>query len=561
MTIFPYNTWEQAILQANSNTYELLKSKIGLSDATENFEKNLRQVVLAAQFAGTFHTGRFADGSIENPTLDIGRRLIVKNSQQRSYTDKAVGKNHARHVLHITSLVDRVGGHTRMLYHWIRNDISSCHSVVLLNQHNSVPRWFSDVVLNGGGSLIKLSLIDTLCRKACDLAALVKKNVDLVVLHHSGSDVIPTIAFSNNDSPPVAVLNHADHVFWLGSSVTDMVINLRTAAAEHTSRRRFVSTNTVLPIPLVDSPRRISRRNARTSLGISQKEIVLLSVGRGEKYRPSGVFDFVATAAKILNQEKNAHLYVVGESRENINHFLRSEIHERLHFVGTVDDPSPYHHAADIYLESFPFGSTTALLEAALSGLPVVPAYAPLFPLLVGSADSIIGILTNPKNEQEYIERTMFLIDQPEQRGQLGQTLRRQILADHVGEGWLNRLDRLYVNTDRLSHSPGPIPESSCVFAPEDIGLCMWNVFSDGQTSYRDGAVDENTALLLHSGRAAKSVGNHAKAREFALRALWETPYRIATWRFFGAAIAGDKAPVIRKVLHNLKKKQAGVFL
>jgi glycosyltransferase involved in cell wall biosynthesis len=544
-----------SFLQANSDAYEWLVGNIDQPCNKDKFEKILSQVVAAAQFAADFHTGRFADGSIENIGFQIGSMLTSRNFHLNYFPRSAAVNNRRRHILHVTCFVLAVGGHTRMLYHWIKNDRSSVHSVVLLDQTEPIPQWFSKALAFGGGELIQLPPNLPSCQKALRLITLARQNADLVILHHIWYDVVPTVAFACGDCPPVAVLNHADHVFWLGSSVADMVISLRTAGADHTARRRFISCNAVLPIPLPDQPSTRSRSDAREALGIGESEVVLLSVGRGTKYYPNGSFDFIATVSKILNSQKNAHLYIVGESAEGIRPYLRTEIHNRLHFVGILEDPSLFRDAADVYLESFPFGSTTSLLEAALKGLPVVPAYAPLFPLLVGSADSISDILSTPESEQEYIERTIFLIAQPNLRDELGQALRARILVDHVGEGWLNQLDKLYKGTDRLAHSPKSIENSSCLFTPEDIGLSMWNVLSEGQTYFGKEAADQKITQLLHAGRVTKRVGNYAKAREFALRALRETPFRMGPWRLLGAAMAGDNAPIIRKVLRKVLNK------
>lgn len=552
MTLSPYGPTELAFLQANSNAYEWLIDKIVPLNATYDREVTLRQVVSAAAFAARCHTGRFADGFIENIALEIGSNCIKTELRTHNFS-RSKPKKSLRHVLHVTRLVDRVGGHTRMLYHWLQNDNSSCHSVVLLDQLDPIPRWFSDAVLSRGGFLVQLQAGVPLLSKAAELAAIVKQNVDLVVLHHFPYDVVPTVAFAVNDCPPVTILNHADHTFWLGSSVADMVINLRTAGADHTARRRFIPCNTVLPIPLLDEPRLESRADAREALGIPENQIVLLSVGRAEKYQPSGKFDFVSTVSKILDHEKNAHLYVVGVSETGIKPFLRTAIHDRLHFVGSLEDPSRYRNIADVYLESFPYGSTTALLEAALSGLPVVPAYTPLFPLLVGSADSLSDLLPNPNSEQDYIKRALFLIGRPDEREELGQTLRSRLLADHVGEGWRNRLEHLYTETDRLEHAPGPIPMTSCLFTSEDIGLSMWNVYSGGQTLCSDRADDQRRALLVHIAVVSKQVGQFTKARQVAWRAVQENPYRLALWLLVIKAMLGRSSPAIRYALDRCK--------
>lgn len=174
--------------------------------------------------------------------------------------------------------------------------------------------------------------------------------------------------------------------------------------------------------------------------------------------------------------------------------------------MGSVD-PSAYRMAADIYLESFPFGSNTALLEAALCGLPVVPAYAPLFSLLVANDDAIYDILPNPLHEEEYIDRVDLLIRQPYQRAELGAMLRTRLLVDHTAEGWLQRLTTMYQETDFLVHNPQPIPIASCIIKDTDIGLSQWHVMADGKTSFTGTSVDRSKAVLFHAAFVAKNGG------------------------------------------------------
>jgi len=542
-----------AFLLANSQAYEWLVNKIGALDRRNNAEGVLPHVRMAARFAAEFHAGRFADGVIENIALEIGAELDDLAVQDGGVALPIVRGESRRRVLHVASSVLGIGGLTRMLYHWVHNDQSSCHSVVVVNQRGvmPVPRWLSETVQSRGGHLVLFPPGADLCQKAQWLRKMAKQSADLVVLHHGAFDVVPTVAFAVNECPPVAVLNHADHLFWLGSSVSDIVINLRTAGAEHTAKRRFVSRNTVIPIPLVDSMSQVSRGDARRMLGIPDDQIVLLSVGRAEKYRPSGQHDFVATAGKILDRQPSAHLYVVGESQKGIAAYLRCALHERFHLVGSIEDPSRYRTAADVYLESFPFGSQTALLEAALSGLPVVPAYAPLFPLLVANDDALSDILSSPRCEQEYVERVELLIQQREQRVEFGKMLQRRLLADHVGEGWLDRLAAVYHETDCLAHRPRPIPLSPCSTTDSDIGLSLWHVVADGKTYSASNRGDGVKAVLCHTAFVAKEVCDYSKARHFAWRAFCRDPYRWPSWRLLAVAALGQVGTFIRRTLHR----------
>jgi len=556
-------TKHDAVLRANSEAYEWLVKKVKVMDRRKRTEAVLGRIWEAARFAMEFHPGRYADGAIENVAFEIGMELNTFVAEEESIPIPAVRKESRRRVLHVAYEVLGIGGLTRMLYYWIRNDQSSCHSVLLMDQGSvPIPQWLSKAIRSSGGDLIVIPSRTGFCHKAQWLRGTARRGADLVVLHHCGFDMVPTVAFAVPGCPPVAVLNHADHQFWLGSSVSDLAINHRTEGANLTVARRFITRNTVIPVPLVDRMGALSRCEARRLLGIPEDQIILLSVGRPEKYRPSGPYDFLATAGKILDYYPRAHLYVVGETPLGIAPYLREPLHDRLHLVGALEDPSTYRAAADVYLESFPFGSQTALLEAVLAGLPPVLAYDPLFPLLVTNDDAIQDLISNPKDENEYIERVALLVEQAEWRMEFAHVLRKRLLVDHVGEGWLSRLAAIYEVTDHLTHCPRTIPISCCSLEKGDIGLSLWHVMADGRTSIALAPAHGLKGLLCHTAYIAKDVGNYATARRYACRALWQDPLTWTSWRLLGVSLIGKAGPFLRRMLSwvrlNAKKTSWG---
>jgi glycosyltransferase involved in cell wall biosynthesis len=540
-------------LQSNSSAYEWFVSKIQKMDRQNDAEAILQAVERAGWFAGNFHPGRFSDGAIENLAFSIGESLDAHAVESKEELIPAVRKDGRRRVLHVTPLI-AIGGHKQLLYHWICNDRTSCHSLMLINHTGDVPERFSEAIRDSGGSLVTLPSNAQLCQKARLLREMARSNADLVVWHLIGSEVVPVAAFAKHDCPPILVIDHGDHLFWLGSSIADIVVNLRTVGAELTAERRFGSCISVLPIPLLDPNAEISKIDARRALGVGEDQVMLLSIGRAEKYRPYGSYDFVATANKILDLHPNAHLYVVGESADAITPFLNCKIHERLHFMGSIEDPSIYRTAADIYMESFPFGSQTALLESALIGLPVVPAYAPLFPLLVANDDALTDILQNPKNEQEYINRVAQLIDKPEQRLSLGNELRERLLVDHVGKGWLEQLAALYEKAGRRKHNPRPIPSSSCMMTNMDINLSQWHL-TTGKPYSPLVPNDDIRIGSYHKAFVAKTVGDYATARKYAWSAVHHDPLVWASWRLLGIAMMGKAGQSLRQLLSRTKTK------
>jgi glycosyltransferase involved in cell wall biosynthesis len=540
--------WDPSvILQSNSNAYEWFVEKIQAMDQKKEAEAVLRSVERAAWFAGYFHTGRFSDGAIENLAFTIGADLDSHSVDLKEMPLPAIRQDGRRRVLHVTPMLV-LGGHRQLLFKWICSDRNSCHSLMLIDNVGDIPEKFHEAVQNSGGSLVTLPPKAHFRQKAKWLREMARSNADLVVWHLIGADVTPVAAFAAHDCPPVVVIDHGDHLFWLGSSVADLVVNLRTEAAKLAAERRFASCTTVLPIPLWDPKNKMSRIEARQALGIREDQIMLLSIGRDEKYRPYGSYNFVATANKILDRQPNAHLYVVGESVAGITPFLQCKIHDRLHFMGSIEDPSIYRAAADVYLESFPFGSQTALLESALSGLPVVPAYAPLFPLLVANDDALTDILQNPKNEQEYIDQVEQLMCKPEKRVELGNALRKRLLMDHVDEGWLNRLAALYQRADLLTHNPRLIPTSSCRMTDMDINLSQWHIKDDKPHSISI-LDDFIRAVSCHTAFVAKTVGDYATARWHAWCLVQHNPLVWASWRLLGIAMMGKMGPFLRQLV------------
>jgi glycosyltransferase involved in cell wall biosynthesis len=552
-----YVATQDAFLRANSVAYEWIVEKIQTMERRENAQPVLSLIQEAARFAMEFHPGRFADGAVENVAFEAGMRRDILAAEAGDITIPVFRRKSSRKVLHVVSAVLGIGGLTRMLCHWVRNDRTCCHSLLLVNQKNTpIPKWLSEAIWISGGDLVVIPAESPFCYKAGWVRGVARQGPDLIVLHHCGFDMVPTMAFSVPECPPVTVVNHADHQFWLGSSVSDLVINLRTEGSRFAAQRRFVSSNAVLPVPLEIQSGMVSRHHARISLGIPQDQVVLLSVGRAEKYRPCGPYDFAATAGKILDRSPQAHLYVVGESPRGISPYLRSELHERLHFVGNMEDSSLYRAAADAYLESFPFGSQTALLEAALSGLPVVPAYAPLFPLLVTNDDAIQDLIPNPKDENEYIERVELLIHNTERRAEFGEMLRTRLLAEHVGEGWLARLAAIYKETDRSTHGPRPIPISHCNIGGEDIGLSLWHVMADGKSFSTGAPADDAKAVIYHTVFVVKDVGNYSAARRYAWSLLWRDPLAWPSWRLMAVSLIGGAGGYIMRALRELGKER-----
>lgn len=517
----------------NDEAYRWLVREAQVSAVSLDAETTLAKVADAARFAAGFHTGRFADGSIENLALQIGASLADRDPTP---LPRANGR---RKVLQFVSHLAQDDGHARMLYDWIRYDAESCHSVVVCTQGGcDIPADLANAVSVSGGHIEVLREGGGLIEKALRLRQLAREHADIVILHHDGSDVVPTVAFAVADLPPVAVLNHADFVFWLGSSVADFTINLRSSAA---GRKRYVPIEILLPVPLAEPERRLSRKRAREILDVPGHQVVLLSIGRAPDLLPSGGQNFMATAGRILDRAPRVHLYVVGACSEDLRPHLEAEAHERIHFVGPLAASNDWRAAADVFLESFPFGSAAALLESTLFRLPVVRAYDSPCRLLVADDDAMNEVLPVPADEESYIEQALALIEDADRRATDGYALATRIQRQNIGPAWKRQLDEVYRLAQNTRHRPRRIAATTLAISDEDIRLSNWMLSEQpGLSSLSGSGLDGN--FLLHRIRTARQAGRYDIARRCAWKIVTERPLLLAAWGQLAASCAGRQA-------------------
>lgn len=509
-------------LDRYSRSYESLTRFV--SNATRmRAETALQLIDATATYASAHHPGRLYDGALENVAYRIGSTLPAATPEEvAKITDRprrdAGGR---RRVLHVAPFMWRVGGHTRTLQNWVELDTSSQHSIALTRSlDSSLADNTRRLVDRHGGGLFVMSNAQSLLDRARMLRAIAQQDTDLVVLHHTCNDVIPTVALAKEGLPPVGLVNDCDQAYWLGSSVTDIIINQREAGARLSRERRHPGENAVLPIPLPE-PLRPTRAAAREALGISADQLVLLTVGRAIKYRSSGSHDFFRTVRIILGKEPRAHLYIVGLTPEEATEWKLDWRHERIHLCGPQSELSNYRSAADLYLESMPFGSATALMEAAQVGLPVAFPFSPPLDLFVTN-HGLETILDNPRDEAEYVAGVMALLGDAGAREKLGRALEAHMSSHHIGNAWRTHVAELYAVTDRIVHRPNSIPPTQSMDSALDVALSEWQTFLNAAAQTRDPAYFRD--IPLNVAASARDRGDYGGLIEI----LWQY------WRTFG---------------------------
>ena len=152
--------------------------------------------------------------------------------------------------LHILTKCYDTGGHTRVCERWIEFSVKNeTHSLMLVEQESeSVPSTLKEAVESRGGKIYNLG--SDVVSKINNIRIIGSK-YERIILHIHADDIITFVALATNDfKRPVLFYNHLDHVFWLGTAISDMVVNLRSSSTDKSSRLRFVKKNGYLPIPV-----------------------------------------------------------------------------------------------------------------------------------------------------------------------------------------------------------------------------------------------------------------------------------------------------------------------
>lgn len=352
--------------------------------------------------------------------------------------------------LHVLNRALPYGGHTAMAARWMTSgEPGEIHDAVLLDQPEPVPDILARAVADTGGQVSVLDPASPILARAAELRHIVNaKGVTGVVLHVDTHDVIAALAFGVPGGPPVMIVNHAAHIFWAGGSCTDLVVNCRGSRLEAfwTSHHRGFKRHSIVPIPLVPPSAtdlasaakrgQETREQIRAELGLPAEACIILTVGDLYKYQPALGLDFIETCRRLLAARDDLVILGVGVLPNARWEDVARETGGRLRALGRQTDVARFHRAADIYIEGFPFGSTTALLEAGLARMPVVLAPGECRPPFGTDGVAVDDTLRRLPDVAAYEREILHLVANRSAREELANAFHSSVLRHHTGKGW-----------------------------------------------------------------------------------------------------------------------------
>lgn len=448
------------------------------------------RAALAAQQASTFawfnHPGIFADSQLESVLWKLGSVLPY------SATPVAKPGHERRVVLHVATQIYPTGGHTQMLVRWIHDDPSSEHRIATLRQGSTpVPAKVTDQLSEAPlaldrrvGSIMGRAL---LLRQQAEAA-------DFVIVHAHPDDIVSAVALAGLSTPSIYI-NHADHVFWAGSSVPNCVAHLRSSGRELSRTRRDVSGSRSLLMnrPLAVAGNNEEREPQREQLGLSPEHVLLVTAASANKFEPIGELSWLQLLEECVQRLPNLVVRAAGPADAGEWRLAAGRTGGRIRALGTLSDVQPLFAAADIYVDSFPFSSLTSLLEAGSHGLPVVSfrGHDPQCAVLGADSPTVDAFISYPDTPEAFFSEVSELVNRPRLRSLRGDKIRNAISSSHASS-WKGQLEELYRQAPlgRPGH-PKSI-ETSSLSGPLDQAVLMLQ----DRTGYALGALGAQRPLL-----------------------------------------------------------------
>ncbi len=301
-----------------------------------------------------------------------------------------------------------------------------------------LPAWLRDTTERAGGEFIEIPPGMSWLQKAAEIRSRALE-FEVVVLHTHPNDPLPNLAF--HDRPmPVLFFDNGDQLFLLGTAVAQVIA--AGVGLDFVVRHRAPEPKKLLlPLPLLDDEQALcGKAEARSKLGLPADALIALTIGEAYKFESMLGFSFPALIQSLCAGNSRLLVVGIGISESEPWPELSRQTGDRFVPVGRVRERSIlelYYRAADVFLDSYPTGSLTAMLDAGRHALPVQRLSTKNIFMVCADDPALDSVLSAVSTQEEFAAGVLEWLAWPEEkRLELGARFRAAVLRDHCGASW-----------------------------------------------------------------------------------------------------------------------------
>lgn len=451
----------------------LLKIFSAINKAAGPAEKEILAGI-ALKMACTNTAGIYLAKVIEDVYLGVAQRAKVELAEI-SFTPRSF--------LHVMTEAYLTGGHTRVVERWIdQSDSGELHSLVILEQSSkdTIPPALIQNVKTKHGECFFYDGKESQLSRALALRKLAM-GYEYVVLHVHMDDPIPIMAFGCTEfTRPVIFFNHADHAFWCGVSIADMVAELGSKGKERSLLKRGVAKSEILGIPADHSfqsfqYKSLGKDEARKKLGLPAHKKIILTLGSSHKFNTLAADSLPRVLRDFLCDEPDVVCYAIGPNpQEDSWREALEAFPSKLVVLPKVDYDKEYFEyllAADLVLDSYPISGGTTMVDAVMFEKPVLSLFTPMY-----QSDYLLNSDSYCKTEEEFLHKMKKVLHEPDYTKILARSTHENFLHEHSVENWLKRKEKLIANTpkvhsiNQMASCAGKLPE----IGDEEVLVAFW---------------------------------------------------------------------------------------
>lgn len=363
-------------IRKNYYMWEYIKR---LAFKEDDIQKKIKLLKAAALFATENFCGIYSDRFIEDELHKISLEY-VRPMVEAEYEEEILKGT----IVHVMTEAYETGGHTRVVYNWIRNDSSHVHSLLMTTQYRT-PIWLNKAVNDSGGTVRYMPQECDYLTAAMLLYKAAKK-YERIILHIHQNDVVPLLAFGHNmQKTPIYFFKHSGHTFFLGMGISDVIVNFPEDSVEFIRKRRGLSTGktAVITMPRCKEKIEIDRntiRNIKNNLSLPLDAKVVTSMAPSWRYTQGEYGDFDEFACKLTASREDLYFVLIGPDEEESRwRHLKAKSDGKIVPIGEQNklDVQKIFGITDLYIDSFALGSPGAVLDAAEYGLPIMSLNSP----------------------------------------------------------------------------------------------------------------------------------------------------------------------------------------
>lgn len=410
----------------------------------KEYDKLLNYISDLAQLETNKYLGYLSSIRMENILQNIAIELSVNNK----YVEKPKTHN-KRKVIHLATEIYSVGGHSRVIKDWMKNDIDSDSHLIITNQLPNNNLTETELDFNG-----KITFIEgkSLKERAENLRTYVLSNFfDVLINHQHMHDVIPSIALWDiiNQNDRISIMyNHANFHFSLGNLIANKRINFSSGDIEISKSFRYPVEDVHLPFVFEKEKyfekSEVKNNALKSGLNITNEK-VLLSIASSYKYAPYKEVNFLKEWNEFLQNNTDIVLIVIGCDEYTFLKYVPNEqLQQNMKLIGVTSEIHDYYSIADYMVDVYPLQTGLGTYEGLLyKAPPFIPYFEnpmvhgvkanSLYPegllklLKYDSKDSYFKFIKNEMVNKNYIFESKFIIDDFVNKHCFGETWREKL--------------------------------------------------------------------------------------------------------------------------------------